>query len=1361
MKKLLSLTLAVLMSLSAIALTCYAEEAEQAEQAPADGADDFISLSLTEYTHGNTSGKPENPAIHRKDEKDGRTAMKISVNPDDTSNSVITVDGYGYAPAKINLLEYKYVIIDYFYESPAPLADTNFRLRVLANGGVLKEIGDMWFESEEPISAGSWEMAIFDLTELEPYVNPESPMLVQLHLRPLGDLKAVDANRADAVYLGNISFYKEKPNLETHGAYMNGYTDDTFRPSGTMTRAEACTVIARLLEKETSIAGTASYADVAATDWFAKYVGFCEAKGLLASFTGNFLPNQPITRAEFSELVYLTGLAQDKGISASFTDVDASHPRYASIMAAASAGLINGYKEADETYTFKPDNTITRAEVVTIINRARGRSQSPENISWEITVLFLDVDSSHWAFADIAEATIPHTIKDGNKAWQSAGRVPFSSINSANPATVRTVYKLDEGEAKVAELDTLEASRISEIRNTPNMDLSGIAGKLIYVSEDGNDANNGLTEATAVRTINKANGLAASGDAVLLRRGDTFREQFRAKSGVTYTAYGEGAKPMIYGSPENGADAAKWTLVHEDAETGALIWKFHNTSLLDIGGIVFNEGEGFATKVAPASKGKKFVLKTNANIDFDYRMDLVNNLEFFHQANSIGSGYVDPTSARGPIYLRCDNGNPGLIFDSIEFIAYGAGITVGSNTNVTVDNICIKYTSFGISASGMKNLKVTNCEIGWIGGNVQTYSFPGNLGNPTRYGNGIECYGSCDGYIVDNCYIYQCYDAAVTHQISGGDGTTVHQNNVTYSNNVITDCVYSIEYFLGINETTAQYERYGENILFEGNLMRRAGYGHGSLRPDLNNQRHIRSGTGVNDYANFVIRNNVFDRAVYEIVQTQTQKPERVPVYEGNTFIQGVSNRLYSHAVKDTTKAVLSSENAIRKFLGDNTAKMYFVENIPMFSYNYTPSKTVPITDADRAAMEAEKASSGAANAEGKDISAPVLFKTQEDQNLYNETRASFTVESALDSELDMVYGTVNIYNQPSPFTLDNYSMGGDVGLTRDNAIYIKLLMRTNQVLSPTTKFFSAKMYDGTVLTNAGVEGEALAPTTGSGEWETVIVKATDFPEGMVSFSQIHIQLGGDLKGTDFFDAEGNLKDNAYIDIASWAAFTNLASAESFDMIKATIGGADEIIDPDGEVVPNDGESTEILKPLLTGLQKDNKLLVEGRSSYSLETATDSATGIVYGDITVLNVSNLLILDNYMLPELKLTEDNVLYVKMLMRTNQRLKPNIKALYITGADGVTIVDAGVSGTAAAKTKGDGTWEEVIVKIDTFPPASVSTIHLQIKFAGENARGSDFFTVNGDLKDDAYFDIAGWAVFTNLASAQAYDIVSACK
>ena len=106
----------------------------------------------------------------------------------------------------------------------------------------------------------------------------------------------------------------------------------------------------------------------------------------------------------------------------------------------------------------------------------------------------------------------------------------------------------------------------------------------------------------------------------------------------------------------------------------------------------------------------------------------------------------------GELYLRCDEGNPGKIFESIEAIAFKVAFKVTTNSNVTVDNICMKYYLFGVSAHRFcQSLHVTNCEIGWIGGGIQSYAANGDKNqSATRYGNGIEIYVSCKNFYVDS-----------------------------------------------------------------------------------------------------------------------------------------------------------------------------------------------------------------------------------------------------------------------------------------------------------------------------------------------------------------------------------------------------------------------------------------------------------------------------------------------------------------------------------------------------------------------------------------------------------------------------------
>ena len=121
-------------------------------------------------------------------------------------------------------------------------------------------------------------------------------------------------------------------------------------------------------------------------------------------------------------------------------------------------------------------------------------------------------------------------------------------------------------------------------------------GTAYYVSNDGSDENNGLSPQTAWATLQKVNSARFSrGDGVYFERGGTWRGQLWAQEGVIYSAYGEGAKPNIFASPENGADASKWSLLDGTDN----IWVYH-VDMMDCGILVFNDGESWGTKVKPS-----------------------------------------------------------------------------------------------------------------------------------------------------------------------------------------------------------------------------------------------------------------------------------------------------------------------------------------------------------------------------------------------------------------------------------------------------------------------------------------------------------------------------------------------------------------------------------------------------------------------------------------------------------------------------------------------------------------------------------------------------------------------------------------
>ncbi|MBR5307554.1 MAG: S-layer homology domain-containing protein [Clostridia bacterium] len=1099
---------------------------------------DIATFSFSDYANGIVTNR-DTGVVENGVEFDGKVVVQVTPNPAYTEERSVIIDGYNYTKANIDLSAYKYAAIEYYYESQQPVTGKQ-KIEIRNLGNTLSK--PMSFQSREDIITDAWAVSTFDISELSTaFIEGTVPFLRQMWVYGFGTAIGHDQHPDDTLYISSLIFFKDEPEFDKHETYMNGYADGTFLPAGTMTRAEACTVIARLLEKEENIAGTSAFADVPADQWFAKYIGFCEAKGLLKSYSGSFEPNKPITRAEFSELVYLTGLAQDKGIKAAFTDVPADHAKYTSIMAAASAGLINGYAESDGTFTFKPDNTITRAEVVTVINRAKGISKKMENLTGNIYILFLDVDSTHWAFADIAEATVPHVEQAGQ--WLYTTKDPLLALSEKIDTT--TLYNKEAGYAKVAEYDALEEKRIEEIRSTPNMDLSGIKGKKIYVSSStGDDKNDGLSESTPVKTVLKAMRMTTAGDAVLFKRGDIWREKWQAVAGVVYTAYGEGAKPTFYGSPENGADPKKWTLVHEDKETGALIWKYYDEKNYDdVGTIVFNDGVdgGFAIKERPTYDGKWLVRGKN-DVAYDWKKELDKNFEFVHLAES-ASKIINIGTARGPLYFRCDNGNPGKVFDSLEFNTRINVIQAANN--VTFDNICVKYGgSHGIGSGTVVGLVIQNCEIGWIGGSTQGYNANGSV---TPFGNGIEVYGACDGYVIENCYVYQCYDAGITHQISKGSTVDAREDNILYKDNVITDCVYNIEYFLSASTDKPTALRQGKNVVIEGNLLRRAGYGFGSIRPDVNNQRNIRSGNSKNEFTEYYIRNNVLDRAVHELTQTYSDFDATAPVYDGNVYIQGIGNHLFENGRGHKAEADLGAKYAIQTALGDKNAQVYYVDYIPKYTYTYTHEKKAEVTDEDRkvaAAPAVPEKELLPAVAESTNVTDPLLIRTQKDKTLYKDKRNSYDTETLVDSATGITYVHLSFKDDSAAINMDCHGLPKPK--TGNGVVYFKILMRTNQQVAPYINVYRFKDADGNVLL-ASKAASATNPAKGTDEWEEVIVQITGVPAGTAYFDQIHLMPMGNVKGSSYFEG-GKLKDNAYVDVAAWAVFENLVSAQAFDL---------------------------------------------------------------------------------------------------------------------------------------------------------------------------------------------------------------------
>lgn len=183
-------------------------------------------------------------------------------------------------------------------------------------------------------------------------------------------------------------------------AYMTGYADGTFKPGNSITRAEAASIIARTFSQSNVTAGVA-YSDVPAGHWAAEAIGQVTRSGIMKGYSGgSFKPNQTITRAEMATILSrLIISAQDH--AAGFSDIS-GHWAQAAIERMSQAGIITGYEDG----TFRPDQTLTRAEAVTIVNRALDIAPLTSAVQ-----KWTDVPVGYWAFGSIQAASVDHTAE--------------------------------------------------------------------------------------------------------------------------------------------------------------------------------------------------------------------------------------------------------------------------------------------------------------------------------------------------------------------------------------------------------------------------------------------------------------------------------------------------------------------------------------------------------------------------------------------------------------------------------------------------------------------------------------------------------------------------------------------------------------------------------------------------------------------------------------------------------------------------------------------------------------------------------------------------------------------------------------
>lgn len=204
---------------------------------------------------------------------------------------------------------------------------------------------------------------------------------------------------------------------KNHIQYLSGYGEGKFGPEDNMTRAQAAQMFYNLLlDKDVAI--TVSFSDVAENAWYAEAVNTLASLGIVDGVGGGlYAPERAITRAEFT-VIAMRFAHLDTGGENIFSDVSRSDWFYDQVVGSVKYGWINGYADG----TFRPNNTITRAEVTTIVNRMLGRSADREYVDANIGSLtqFNDISRAHWAYYEVMEAANAHdyAIVNGKEDWK-------------------------------------------------------------------------------------------------------------------------------------------------------------------------------------------------------------------------------------------------------------------------------------------------------------------------------------------------------------------------------------------------------------------------------------------------------------------------------------------------------------------------------------------------------------------------------------------------------------------------------------------------------------------------------------------------------------------------------------------------------------------------------------------------------------------------------------------------------------------------------------------------------------------------------------------------------------------------------
>ena len=212
----------------------------------------------------------------------------------------------------------------------------------------------------------------------------------------------------------------DKLNADDHFAYVIGYPDGGVHPHATITRAETATIFFRLLTEKTrkdNLTKYHSFRDVPQGAWYNAAVATMAKLKIITGYPdGTFQPDAPVTRAEFAAIAARFD-EKSARTTASFRDIY-GHWAERHISRSAELGWIRGYTDN----TFRPDQSITRAEAMALINRVLNRNpESKDDLLRSMNIFNDNLDTAKWYYLDVQEAANSHDFirkANGYEMWK-------------------------------------------------------------------------------------------------------------------------------------------------------------------------------------------------------------------------------------------------------------------------------------------------------------------------------------------------------------------------------------------------------------------------------------------------------------------------------------------------------------------------------------------------------------------------------------------------------------------------------------------------------------------------------------------------------------------------------------------------------------------------------------------------------------------------------------------------------------------------------------------------------------------------------------------------------------------------------